>query len=99
MADRPHWRTGVLPELLGEADPGGQAPKAYYFNSLLSLDEVDRVITTLDRRYPDISLKNAVREITSSDYTVHDDVLDIARVYQLFEEGCTIRSEERRGRE
>ena len=61
-----------------------------YFASLLSLDEVDRVITTLDRRYPDITLKNASREITSNDYTVHGDRLDVAKVYQLFEEGSTI---------
>lgn len=61
-----------------------------YFRSLLSLGEVDRVLTTLDRRYPDITLKNASREITASDYTVHGDSLDVARVYQLFEEGTTI---------
>ncbi|HLY61457.1 MAG TPA: cupin domain-containing protein [Terriglobia bacterium] len=61
-----------------------------YFGSLLSLDEVDRVITTLDRRYPDIVLKNASREITSDDYTVGGDSLDVAKVYQLFAEGSTI---------
>lgn len=61
-----------------------------YFHSLLSLDEVDRVLTTLDRRYPDITLKNANREITSDDYTVEDDALDVAKVYQLFDEGSTI---------
>src|SRR5579864_9198272 len=53
-----------------------------YFNSLLSLDEVDRVLTTLDRRYPDITLKNASKEIKSDDYVIHDDRLDIAKVYQ-----------------
>ncbi|HXT72515.1 MAG TPA: cupin domain-containing protein [Candidatus Angelobacter sp.] len=61
-----------------------------YFNSLLSLDEVDRVLTTLDRRYPDITLKNASREIKSDDYTVDGDALDVAKVYQLFNEGSTI---------
>lgn len=61
-----------------------------YFHSLLSLDEVDRVLTTLDRRHPDITLKNANREITSDDYTVEDDALDVAKVYQLFGEGSTI---------
>ncbi|MGH9731298.1 MAG: cupin domain-containing protein [Candidatus Acidiferrales bacterium] len=61
-----------------------------YFKSLLSLDEVDRVLTTLDRRYPDITLKNASREIKSADYTVDDDALDVARIYQLFGEGSTI---------
>src|SRR5579863_10585822 len=61
-----------------------------YFHSLLSLDEVDRVLTTLDRRYPDITLKNASREIKSEDYTVDDDALDVAKVYQLFNEGSTV---------
>jgi ribosomal protein L16 Arg81 hydroxylase len=61
-----------------------------YFRSLLSLDEVDRVITTLDRRYPNTILKNASREIGPGDYTVDGETLDVARVYQLFAEGSTI---------
>jgi ribosomal protein L16 Arg81 hydroxylase len=61
-----------------------------YFRLLLSLDEVDRVLTTLDRRYPDVILKNASREISSDDYVIGDGHLDIARVYQLFGEGATI---------
>ncbi|MGH9438776.1 MAG: hypothetical protein ACRD22_13015, partial [Terriglobia bacterium] len=60
-----------------------------YFNPLLSLDEIDRVITTLDRRYPDICLKNANRDISGSEYTVGDS-LDVAQVYRLFAEGSTI---------
>lgn len=61
-----------------------------YFTSLLSLDEIDRVITTLDRRYPDIALKNAARSIDANEYTVGGSTLDIAKVYQLFEEGSTV---------
>jgi len=61
-----------------------------YFETLFSLDEADRVLTTLDRRYPDVTLKNASREITGDDYTVGDDALDVAKVYQLFGEGSTI---------
>jgi ribosomal protein L16 Arg81 hydroxylase len=61
-----------------------------YFESLFSLDEADRVLTTLDRRYPDVILKNAHREISGDDYTVGDDALDVAKVYQLFREGSTI---------
>lgn len=61
-----------------------------YFESLLSLDEVDRVLTTLDRRYPDVILKNAKAEVSDEDYTVHGDALDVAKVYQLFGEGATI---------
>src|SRR5260370_1281114 len=61
-----------------------------YFNSLLSLDEVDRALTTLDRRYPDVILKNASQEVTAGDYVIGGDRLDIAKVYQLFGEGATI---------
>lgn len=61
-----------------------------YFRGLFSLDEVDRVLTTLDRRYPDIILKNAAKEITSADYTIDDDRLDVAKIFQLFQEGSTI---------
>ena len=57
-------------ELLGDADPGGQPQSAGLLPLVVVLDEVDRVITTLDRHYPDITLKNASREITSSDYTL-----------------------------
>jgi ribosomal protein L16 Arg81 hydroxylase len=61
-----------------------------YFRSLLSLDEVDRALTTLDLGYPNVTLKNADRTITVDDYTVHGDSLDVAKVYQLFGEGSTI---------
>ncbi|MDE3135359.1 MAG: hypothetical protein KGL59_02190 [Acidobacteriota bacterium] len=61
-----------------------------YFRGLLTLDEVDRVLTTLDRRYPDVVLKNASREIDAEEYTVGGESIDVARVYQLFGEGSTI---------
>jgi ribosomal protein L16 Arg81 hydroxylase len=61
-----------------------------YFSPLFSLSEVDRVLTTLDRRYPDVTLKNASRQVEPGEYTLADDVLDVAKIYQLFEEGSTI---------
>jgi len=60
-----------------------------YFRNLLSLDEIDRVLTTLDRSTDEIILKNAKRESNTDDYTV-DGELDVARVCQLFGEGSTI---------
>lgn len=60
-----------------------------YFKELLSLDEIDRVITTLDRGTDAIILKNASREVTEADYTV-DGSIDVAKLYQLFGEGSTI---------
>jgi ribosomal protein L16 Arg81 hydroxylase len=61
-----------------------------YFTSLLSLEEVDRVIATLDRRYPNITLKDARRDVAPKDYTVDGEALDVAKVYQLFADGSTI---------
>lgn len=63
--------------------------RADYFQPLLSLDEIDRVITTLDRGTDEIILKNASREVSEADYTV-DGAIDVARLYQLFGEGSTI---------
>jgi ribosomal protein L16 Arg81 hydroxylase len=61
-----------------------------YLNHLISLDEIDRVLTTLDLRYPNVILKNADGNVTSADYTVNGDSLDVAKVYQLFGQGSTI---------
>jgi ribosomal protein L16 Arg81 hydroxylase len=60
-----------------------------YFKGLLSLDEIDRVITTLNRSTDEIILKNAGREISEKDYTV-DGSIDVAKLYQLFHEGSTV---------
>ena len=61
-----------------------------YFSSLLSLEEVDRAITTLNLTYPTITLKNAAKEVGPADYTATSGALDVAAVYQLFNEGSTI---------
>ncbi len=61
-----------------------------YFSGLSSLDEIDRALTTLDLRHPNVTLKNADRPVTADDYTVRGGALDVAKVYQLFAEGSTI---------
>lgn len=61
-----------------------------YYGCLLTLDEIDRALTTLDLRYPNVVLKNAAREVEAEDYTVGDSSLDVAKVYQLFAEGSTV---------
>jgi len=63
---------------------------AGYYDPLLSLDEIDRVLTTLDLRYPNVVLKNAARDVAPEEYTVDGGALDVARVYQLFAEGSTV---------
>lgn len=64
--------------------------KPDYFGELLSVDDVDRVLTTLDRRYPDVLLKRADRDIGPEDYTTDGSTLDVAKLFQLFEEGATV---------
>jgi ribosomal protein L16 Arg81 hydroxylase len=61
-----------------------------YYSSLLSLDEIDRVLTTLDLRHPHVTLKSAARDIDPEEYTVPGDNIDVARAYQLFAEGATV---------
>jgi ribosomal protein L16 Arg81 hydroxylase len=61
-----------------------------YFDKLLTLNDVDHVITALDRGFPNITLKDAKRALSASDYTVDGKALDVTRVYQLFQEGATI---------
>ncbi len=61
-----------------------------YFRELLTLDDVDRVLTTLDRRYPDVLVKRAGCDIVAADYTIDGSTLDVAKLYQLFEEGATL---------
>ena len=61
-----------------------------YYDALLSLDEIDRVLTTLDLRYPNVILKNASRDIAPEEYTTAGGALDVARLYQLFMEGSTV---------
>lgn len=75
------WERGPL--VVRRGQPG-------YFERLFSLDEADRVLTTLDRRFPDITLKDARRELSGDDYTFDDDRLDVARVFALFDTGATI---------
>lgn len=61
-----------------------------HYEALLSLDEIDRALTTLELRYPNVILKNAARDIAPEEYTTDGGALDVARLYQLFMEGSTV---------
>lgn len=61
-----------------------------YFSSLLCLDDVDHAITGLNLTYPDITLKNAEKDVRPASYTTSNGTLDVAAVYQLFSKGSTI---------
>jgi ribosomal protein L16 Arg81 hydroxylase len=61
-----------------------------YFEGLLTLEDIDRVITTLNLRYPDINLTSATDDIKAEEFTLRDDVVDPAKVYELFAKGATV---------
>ncbi len=62
-----------------------------YYRELLNMDVVDRVITTMHPKYPDVFLTNAAaEEIKPAEYTYPSGLIDVARIYGLFSEGGTI---------
>ncbi len=61
-----------------------------YFVELLALDDVDRIITTLEARYADLCVVNADSKIEISDYVNPDDTINIGRAFQLHAAGATI---------
>ena len=60
------------------------------YRNVLSLDDVDRVLTTLNLRYPEIRLANIKETPKSEDYTFGDGRIDIVAVSKLFAGGVTI---------
>jgi ribosomal protein L16 Arg81 hydroxylase len=78
---RDHWESTSLLVQRNRPD---------YFDGLLSIDDVDRVLTTLNLRHPDVNMVNADETVTRDQYTVGDGVIDVARVCELFAAGSTI---------
>ncbi len=61
-----------------------------YFASLLTLDDIDRVITTLSLHDSDIQLVNAKDSFSADAYTYPSGMIDPAGLYQKFSDGATI---------
>lgn len=61
-----------------------------HFRGVLTLNDVDQAITTLDIRYPDLSLVCADRHIDRAEYADSDGVIDPAQLYRLHADGATI---------
>ncbi len=61
-----------------------------HYASLLSLDQIDRVLADHSVRYPDIHLVNRKSEINKQDYAGNRGVIDVAKLYQLFFSGSTV---------
>lgn len=63
---------------------------AGYFKELLTLEDVDRVITSLGLHHPRIEMTNAKKPITTADYTFGTGMIDATRLYQHFADGATV---------
>lgn len=63
-------------------------PEAY--STLVSLADIDQVITTFHLSHPDVMMANATRGVTEADYTFDGGAVDIVRLYQQFAAGSTI---------
>lgn len=61
-----------------------------YYDGLLTLDDIDRHLTHVGHYFPDIAVANALGDIATSEYTFPNRRIDKARVFQLFDQGCTI---------
>jgi ribosomal protein L16 Arg81 hydroxylase len=61
-----------------------------YFEPLLTLEEIDRVITTLGLSHPAIECVNALKPLTTGEYTFPSGMIDVTRLYQHFANGATI---------
>jgi len=61
-----------------------------YFSELLTIDQLDRVLTTGLAKYPEISLVQNEKNIRSQDYVDADDRVDPVRATRLFRQGATI---------
>jgi JmjC domain len=64
------------------------------YESLLSIDAIDRYLASASPCAPDVFLVDAARELTAEEYSFANSVppgrLDLPRVYQLFGSGATI---------
>lgn len=61
-----------------------------YYDSLLTLEGVNRVIESLDHYHPTLTMANATRDASSKDFTYPSGLIDVARLYAAFADGSTI---------
>jgi ribosomal protein L16 Arg81 hydroxylase len=61
-----------------------------YYHSLLKMEAIDRVLTTLHLAHPKVHMANAAKELKVTDYTFESGLIDVARLYQEYADGGTI---------
>lgn len=61
-----------------------------YFSDLLSIAEIDRVVSTTGLSHPEINVTKAGGSITPADFAYESGQIDPVRVAQLFADGATV---------
>lgn len=61
-----------------------------YFQSLVSIEDIDKEIARADTRFPDIRAARADEDLPKEEYVRDNGRIDAIRLYQRFEEGATI---------
>lgn len=61
-----------------------------YWDSLLSLEIVDNIISDLNLSYPEIRIANAKNERSPSEYTYDTGRINVPQLFDLFSKGSTI---------
>jgi hypothetical protein len=64
--------------------------KRDYYGELLTLEDIDQVITSMNLPYPEIELVNAKEQVSRSQYTRGNNKIDVAKLYDLFAAGATV---------
>ena len=61
-----------------------------FYANLLTLDDIDRVVTTLHLDNREVNLVDAKRDVSAKDYCYPSGLVDPARLFALFADGATI---------
>ncbi|MCA9608198.1 MAG: hypothetical protein KC619_21460 [Myxococcales bacterium] len=62
-----------------------------FYDSLLSMEDIDRVLTTLHLNHPSVIMVNAAKpHLNQQDYCYPSGLIDATRLYQEYEQGGTI---------
>ncbi|MEO0383640.1 MAG: cupin domain-containing protein [Pseudomonadota bacterium] len=61
-----------------------------YYSQLVSVDDIDRVVTTMGLSSPEVNVVQANASITPEDFAYESGFIDAVRVNQLFADGATI---------
>ena len=73
-----YWETRPL--LVSRNRPG-------QFDALLTMREVDRVLTTEPVVHPDVLVADATRDVKPEDYTYPSQLIDVPRLFARFADG------------